>query len=195
MWFLTAKTPLGQAFAAILSGICGIVAHHAVRSPIGALLSEIHWRLNGLNNRLDALILRWLSNTLPKPRPSRKRSATPRPERPKPLPYPTRKAWLLHLVQPTAQYSLQVEMFLARPETRDLVAAAPQAGRLLRPLCRALGILPPEYLRLPERAQPAPKPRPVRARIPKVAPEPYPPGREIPRYVLAAARAWRKIRI
>ena len=194
MWILTAKTPLGQAFAAILTGICGIVAHHAVRSPIGALLSAIHWRLNRLNNRLDALIQRWLAGTLPAPR-ARPASGAPRPERSKAPYYPAAPGWLLRLVQPTGQYIMQVELFLARPETRALLAAAPQAGRILRPLCRAMLIPLPDHLRLPARPKPAPKPRPRRVTIRPAPPEPYPPGREIQPYVLAAARAWRKARI
>ena len=39
------------------------------------------------------------------------------------------------------------------PETREFVAACPQAGRILRPLCRITGLTPPEWLALPKRAR------------------------------------------
>ncbi len=53
-----------------------------------------------------------------------------------------------------------------------LLAAAPEAGRILRPLCRLLAIAPEGLLALPSTAgKPAPKPRPA-----KPAPPPAPPS-------------------
>jgi len=44
-----------------------------------------------------------------------------------------------------------------------LLAAAPEAGRILRPLCRLLAITPEGSLALPSAAgKPAPKPRPAK---------------------------------
>jgi hypothetical protein len=40
---------------------------------------------------------------------------------------------------------------LVLPEMAEFVAAAPEAGRIVRPLCRMLGQRPPEWLRLPRR--------------------------------------------
>ncbi len=37
----------------------------------------------------------------------------------------------------------QLQHLLADPAMADLLAAAPQAGRLLRPLCQMLGVRPP----------------------------------------------------
>ena len=94
-------------------------------------------------------------------------------------------------MQPTAQFALQVELFLANPDTRALVEAAPQAGRILRPLCRGLNLTPPDWLRLPDRPQPAPREsaKPVSTAAP---PDPPRHDRPIPPYVPAAARAWKK---
>ena len=39
------------------------------------------------------------------------------------------------------------------PEMRAFVAEAPQAGRLLRPICTMVGLKPPEYLQLPKRVR------------------------------------------
>jgi len=53
------------------------------------------------------------------------------------------------------------------PETRAFVAACPQAGRILRPLCRMAAVKAPEWLALPKRvrvrkAYPSPRPSPSR---------------------------------
>jgi len=54
---------------------------------------------------------------------------------------PRRFGWLLPLVPAEAAgYAGQVRAVLAEPEMMALLAAAPQARRVLRPLCRMLGI-------------------------------------------------------
>jgi hypothetical protein len=53
-------------------------------------------------------------------------------------------AWLIRLVPGTVQGGGQVQHLLSQPEMVALPEAAPQAGRLLRPLCRPDdGHLPP----------------------------------------------------
>jgi len=194
MIFIQSTSHLGQAFALILTHLCALVGHHAGRLPAAAaLLSLVHWRLMRIAARLDRLAKRWQDNTLPKPRASRARQT--RPDRVAPPRIPSGKIWLIRLLQPTAQFTGQVEAFLADPQTRAFVLAAPQAGRLLRPLCRGLGVPQPPWLELPARP-----PRP--ARKPPAAPAsraaathpavPPTPDRPIPRNILAAARYWRK---
>ena len=59
-----------------------------------------------------------------------------------------------------------LQALLDDPEMRALLAAAPQAGRILRPLWRKLSPRPlPAVLRLPPRPR---KPRPPRAKPPVV---------------------------
>ncbi|MCC7283005.1 MAG: hypothetical protein IT556_11525, partial [Acetobacteraceae bacterium] len=80
------------------------------------------------------------------------------------------------------------ETLLATPEATEFLTAVPQAGRILRPLCRMLGLTPPACLRLPERPRPPhQKPRAE----PRAAPPPHPPARPLPAYVRAAVRAWK----
>ena len=57
----------------------------------------------------------------------------------------------------------ELEEFLEDPEMVAQVAAAPQLGRELRPLCRKLAVKPPAWLRLPRRPR---KPRPRRPKFP-----------------------------
>jgi hypothetical protein len=53
---------------------------------------------------------------------------------------------------------------LADPETVAMAATAPQqTGRIVRPMCRMLGMKPPPYLQLPRRPR---RPRPPPAKKP-----------------------------
>ena len=199
MFVLLATSDLGQAFAGIINGLCALLGHHAVRlRDRSVVLSLIHWRIARMVRRLDHLALRWQANTLPKPRPSRPRAKCARPAQPARL--PSGRYWLIRALQPTAQFTPHIEAFLARPDTRALVEAAPQAGRILRPLCRGYGIELPSWLALPERPAPPPrvrtKPRPLQPCPLQSCPlQSYPPPtpfRPLPANIRAAARAWRK---
>ena len=189
---IPAKHPLAQAFSGFMSGICSIVGDRANRGgPLAPLLILIYWRLRRTVARLDRIAQLWTAGTLPKPQPARATRPTEAPpaaEPAKPRPYvPGANAWLFRLAQRTAQYTGQFEIFLANPETQALVAAAPQAGRLLRPLCTMLGLKPPEYLRRPRRT---PNPaRPAQAR-PEPSPIPHagrPRRQSLSRYILELA--------
>ncbi len=61
-------------------------------------------------------------------------------------------AWLLRQVPEAAPFGSQLRHLLSDPEMQALIVAAPQFGRVLRPLCRMLGIAPDEGLALPARA-------------------------------------------
>src|SRR6185437_15551987 len=71
--------------------------------------------------------------------------------------------WLLRLAghnsYKVAVYGGFLQNLLADPEMVALIAAAPQLGRVLRPLCRMLGV-DPGPARLPPRSR---DPRPPRA--------------------------------
>ncbi len=76
----------------------------------------------------------------------------------------------------------QLQALLDDPEMRALLAASPQAGRLLRPLWRKLSIDPlPEVLRPPPRPPQPPRPkrprlaRPRQARVAPARPPASPP--------------------
>jgi len=86
---------------------------------------------------------------------------------------PRGQAWLIRLLPgEAASYGCQLQALLADPQMAALLAAAPEAGRILRPLCRLLAITPEGSLALPSAAgKPAPKPRPA-----KPVPPPEPPS-------------------
>ena len=83
---------------------------------------------------------------------------------------PLRRAWLVRaLGWEVAGYGSQLQALLAEPEMVALLTAAPGVGRLLRPLCRMLGVEPVGALApavvadAPARAR---RVRPKRVRIP-----------------------------
>ncbi|MBV8095574.1 MAG: hypothetical protein JO110_20555 [Acetobacteraceae bacterium] len=59
---------------------------------------------------------------------------------PQPFRLPGGFGWLIRLVPGAAAYAGQVEHLLADAEMAALLAEVPQAGRILRPLCRMLAI-------------------------------------------------------
>jgi len=144
-------------------------------------------RLGRLAARFQRLFDRWRTNTLPArplPRATRPAPATA-PQHPR---LPRQIGWLNQRIPESAPPSGQLEAALHDPDMRAFVEAAPQAGRLLRPLCRALGVALPEWLRLPPRPRPPRAPRPPRPRRPSLTD----PELRLPRNIIAAARAWRK---
>ncbi|MBV8095775.1 MAG: hypothetical protein JOY71_02935 [Acetobacteraceae bacterium] len=64
----------------------------------------------------------------------------PRLEGLPPARLPSGFGWLIRLVPGAAIYGSQLQHLLADPEMAALLADLPQAGRILRPLCRMLAI-------------------------------------------------------
>jgi hypothetical protein len=151
-------------------------------------------RLARLSERFAALHAKWQQNRLPTPRI--------RPKRPRPAPttprlrLPAQFGWMNRRIPECAPPAGMLEALVRDPATRTFVEAAPQAARLLRPLCHAIGIRQPDWLALPRRKR---QPRPHRPR-PPLPPTDRPlllaalmPGDPpLQPYVLAAAKAVRK---
>jgi hypothetical protein len=160
-------------------GLRRAISHRAsVSRGLAAVLNLLAGRLGRTLLRLDRLVVRWQAGEDMTPRarsPRVKPVAAPRAEgvAPQVLRLPTGQMWLTKILQPVAQPILQwssaVNNLLDDAESKALVAAVPQAGRLLRPLCRLFGTEVPEYLRLPKRVR---KPRAPRA--PKASRPPKP---------------------
>ena len=169
-------TPLTTPFRTILDGLkvtLGLIAHRDAR--VRALLTLAWYRIHRTINRFERLVALWQTGKLPKPRPRAPRAKRPTPATPAPR-LPSGQAWLVRRLQDhhVNTRASQLQHFLANtPELQDFLAAAPQANRLLRPLCRMLGLAPP--VPLPPRTQAT---RPTRPRPPRRArpPRPSPPA-------------------
>ena len=171
---LPTATPLGRLLAFAISSLCGFMAVRAAKDrALTAMLVYLDGRLSRLVGRFDRLVVRWQSGTLGAPRPSRAGRA--RPSTPPPHRLPSGQGWLLRIEQPAAQYAGQFRRVIAAAEESGLLAAAPQAGRLLRPLCRMLGIALPPALQRPRRVRA--KPAAAAPAKPSAGP---PPRREPP---------------
>ena len=154
--------------------------------------SLLYTRLNRMAARFTALFHRWRTGTLPAPRPTQ----TGRPYTPRPiLRLPTKRGWVNHRIPASAACTGQLEALLQDPELPEFLAQAPQAGRLLRPLCHALGLPEPTWLKLPPRPKPIFSPLALGRGEPeggRPKPEIGTPDRPLPPNIRAAARAWRK---
>ncbi len=164
-----------------------VLGPHTV--PLWTHLNRAARRITRLMDRLAAgrLTLRAPRPTGPHPiapRPIGPHPIAPRPIGPPTLPgqpdrphtpgFPRISAWLVRMLgYEAAGLGSQLETLLNAPETTALLAAAPSAGRTLRPLCRLLGVTLPAILQLPPRPPRAPRaPRSPRAPQPSNAARP-----------------------
>lgn len=154
----------------ILRALAGLVARAFLRDPRHvALIIPLHGYITRTIRRFEAALAR----TAPyPPRPPRPRTARQSITRISVL--PRRRGWLVETLRhEAAGYGSQLAYLLNEPETARLLAAAPHAARVLRPICHLLGIRPAALQ--PPTAAPshAPAPRPARARPRPQRPEPY----------------------
>ena len=159
-------------FARLIAMLCEAVGAR-IESPArpglaGPLIILIWTRLRRLAGRVTRLAARVEAGTLTPPRNRTAAARTPLPRTPPRMKLPRGFAWLVRLVPASSCGAGQVQALLADPEMEALIAAAPQIGRSLRPLCHMLGVRPPPILRRPPPASPTP-PRPAEAGRPAPA--------------------------
>ncbi len=178
-----ASPALADRFAHLVEGLRRAIAARGVGLGLALPLMLLLWsRLRRTAERFARLAAKVRAGTLP---PPRRRLRSPRPARPQPLRLPRGVAWLLRRLPQAAAAASQLQHLLADPAMADLLAAAPQAGRLLRPLCQMLGVRPPPARSLSsgrKQAGPVGPPPPVRPAAPsRPACRPRPPPRARPR--------------
>ncbi len=158
---------LSQRLTLVVQALRAAIAAHAARDRTAVAVAWLVWPyLNRLAARFAALTLRVQAGkgvVVVVPATSRPRAA---PETPHPRPpgLPQGFAWLARLTPSILPLRSQVCHLLGDPELAALLAAAPQAGRILRPLCRMLGIeagpgFPPALFQRPD-PPPGPSPDP-----------------------------------
>ena len=151
---------LSERFASILDGLCrATAAHVAVDRSAGALILIVWTRLRRMRARFLRLIERFEAGMLP---PQRARRPAPQRAEPRPaaaqdrIVIPRGFAWLAALVAGSASYGSQLQHLLTDLEMVALLKAAPQGGRILRPILWMTAIRPlPEAVRLPPRPRPS----------------------------------------
>ncbi|MBV8094574.1 MAG: hypothetical protein JO110_15380 [Acetobacteraceae bacterium] len=140
-------TGLSDRLALIIAGLRGVIAAHMAKDRSAVELLFLAWaRLGRLASRFEKLVAAVRAGRLP-PAPAPRQRAErdlelPRLEGLPPPRLPGGFGWLIRLVPGSAVDGSQLQYLLADPEMAALLADVPQAGRILRPLCRMLGIQP-----------------------------------------------------
>jgi hypothetical protein len=147
---------LADRFTRFVERLCAVIGVYAAVFPWARpLVAAAQDRVRRLGDRFARLAARATAGTLPLRRQSAARGPDTAPSRPPTLP------WLMQAVAAAVHCAEPFNRLLADPEMAQLVAAAPQAGRILRPLCRMLGVKRPAYLRPPRRAPAQPEVSPA----------------------------------
>ncbi len=170
---LRATAPgLARRLAPILFALAALIARAFLRDPRRVGLIRPLWsRLTRAAGRFERLMARLAAGTRPRQHKANGHSG------PAPTSFPSRHAWLIHDIRPDLRHeaaicAAQLQALLSEPQNAALLAAAPTAAGILRPLCRMLGIrvasVPPLHPPAPQReATPhTPQPEP---------PNPHPP--------------------
>jgi hypothetical protein len=161
-----------ERLAGLIDGLCVAIAAHGVRGLLTAPLLLLLWsrlrrmalRARRLANRIEAGV------PLPVPRKPAPRSTPSRPY----LRLPRGVTWLVRAVPATASGAATLRFLLDDPEMAAM-AELPPMRRLLRPLCRMLGVQPPPVAK-PKPPEEAPPPIQVAREPPNPPPEPRPAG-------------------
>ena len=154
---------LGDQIFWLLELFLKTLAAEACKLRVGVVSVAVWKRGRRFQQRFLALYARWKAGTLPKARVRSLRSSASsavkglnrgaRGEAQSLL--PRAFAWL-HRMLPSSAATLGsgVESLIhEHPEMKAFVAEVPQAGRMLRPICKMVGLKLPEYLALPKRVR------------------------------------------
>ena len=127
-------------FTPLLTRLQAAIAVVAARErALTVLLVAVWGRIGRISTRLERLIALWRAGKLPKPRAWLGRVPGTPVKKPVSV-LPRVPAWLLVAVREAAPFGTRLESILSEAECAAFLEAAPQARRLLRPLCRMLGV-------------------------------------------------------
>ena len=174
---------LASYFAFTVDSICQVLWREGNARGPQELVRLTHNRIRRLGKRFGALLARWQAGTLrpvvgekitPHPDPpgqssgrargrgqsltppqgGRESNAVARGKRAA-WPFPRARGWLVRQLAPSTGPQCVGTLCLAweDAEMREFYAAAPQLGRILRPLAQMIGAPLPAWLKLPKRAR------------------------------------------
>jgi hypothetical protein len=148
----TAAPDLARQVGLVLGGLCTAIKLGSIgKTLVQALIDLAFMRVSRTRHRLERLLARVAAGWLPGPTaprapvvadpavPRRRRVGAPALGR-----LPRGRMWLVRMLgYHVAGSGSQLDHLLADPAMAEFVAAVPAAARMLRPLCRTLGISPP----------------------------------------------------
>ena len=129
---------LARRFAMIMAGLGALVARRFLKMPhLSGFTVLLFSRLSRAARRFH----RALTGPQAKVRARRARTDQAGTARTRPLALPSGRGWILReLGWEAAAFLTYLEALLAEIETQAALVAAPRAGRILRPICRMLGV-------------------------------------------------------
>ena len=125
---------LARRFAVIMAGLGALIARRFVKMPHLSGVTLLLWgRLNRAVRRLHRALTQ---------KPGKLRAKRAPVVRVRSMSLPSGRGWIVReLGWEAATYMGQLEALLAEIGTRATLAAAPGAARILRPICRMLGVV------------------------------------------------------
>ena len=152
-------------FSAHMVELRNVLLKHCVRfgQPVMLVMLAMDYLRRG-DGRFQRLMERYRAGTLGPPKP---RKPPPKRARPqgsqdeadaKPKRFSQAFGWFATLIRPDGfRFADQLRETLADPETKAAMAASPQVGRVLRPMCRMFGVAD-DSITLPRRPRRKPEP-------------------------------------
>ena len=136
--FADVAPELVQRLGWIVAGVAALVARRFLREPKFFALIIPLWSWLGRSARRFARVRVDVVRAVPVVRTKRISVARRAGVR-----LPSGRGWLVRaLGWEAAGFGSQLQALLAEPDLQALLTAAPAAGRILRPLCRMLGVVP-----------------------------------------------------
>ncbi len=128
---------LARRFAVIMAGLGALIARRFLKMPH---LTRFTVQLWNYLNRATRRFYRALTSK-PQARMTRARADRVATERARPVALPSGRGWIVRELGWEAAFFMgALEQLLAEVATRAALTDAPAAGRVLRPICRMLGV-------------------------------------------------------
>ena len=128
---------LARRFAVIMAGLGALVARRFLKMPHLVGFTQLLW------GRLNRSVRRFYRALTQAPGKVRARGERTDVVRVRPVGLPSRRGWIVReLGWEAAAYMAQLEALLREIATQATIARSPAAARVLRPICRMLGVSP-----------------------------------------------------
>ena len=178
----SSEPDITASLRAILRGILQVLGMWRVSPEVAVLM---HRRINACFARIERLLQRFRAGRLWRVTDRVRGLARGRGKASRAPTHPRKFGWLVIAGgHQAAGFGAQLQSVLSAPEMSELLAASPQAVRIVRPLCRALAVEMPGVSGPPRKRLDGERPK--RPRKPRPKPEPF--KIPLPRGVLTWAR-------
>lgn len=146
-WWVNRSTAIfpPMSLSCVISGLCGALGRWRLRGLLGQMLMmAMYRRLRDVGGKMERLAARFAAGRLWRRgavvRAVGQAEAAVSACQPVRV-WPCRFGWLVRLAaSEAAGYGAQLRFVLGQPEMVALLIAAPQAARLLQPICRMLAV-------------------------------------------------------